>query len=93
MTAEPGDPAAIEAALLDAVKQRGTGRTICPSEVARALCPHDWRPLMPAVRAAAARLAARGELRVTRGGKPVGALEKGGPIRLSLALPSPDPKP
>ena len=71
---------AIEA-LVDA---RADGATVCPSEVARALAGDDgpWRELMPAVRAAAADMARRGRLSVTRGGRDVDALSAGGPIRL-----------
>ena len=73
---------AIEAEILRAVAARGPGKSICPSEVARALAA-DWRKLMPAVRAAAARLAARGALRVTQKGADVDPLAARGPIRLS----------
>lgn len=74
----------IEAAILDAVAARGAGRSICPSEVARAL-DEDWRALMPQVRAAAARLSAAGRLRVTQRGAAVDALTARGPIRLAAA--------
>ncbi|MGF1659814.1 MAG: DUF3253 domain-containing protein [Rubrimonas sp.] len=76
------DERAVEAAILSAVAARGAGKSVCPSEVARALAA-DWRPLMPEVRAAAARLAARGALRVTRKGVDVDPLAPGGTIRLS----------
>ena len=74
------DGAAREAILAKAA-ERGPGRTFCPSEVARALAD-DWRPLMPAVREAAAGLAAEGRIAVTRSGAPVDPLAPGGPIRL-----------
>lgn len=63
--------------------RRGPGKTICPSEVARALRT-DWRPLMPAVRAVAADLAASGELAVTQKGRPADPVTARGPIRLGL---------
>ena len=50
----PTDP--VELLILRLTAQRGAGKSICPSEVARALRP-DWQPLMPVVRQAAARLA------------------------------------
>ena len=78
---------AIEAEIARQVAARGAGRTICPSEVARALAA-DWRALMPQVRAAAAGMAARGELRVTQRGAPVDALTAAGPIRLGRAGPT-----
>jgi hypothetical protein len=77
-------PEEVEAAILAAVAARGAGRSICPSEVARALAPQDWRPLMPAVRDAAARLAAAGRIAVTQGGRAVDAGAARGPIRLGL---------
>ena len=70
------------ASLLDA---RAADATICPSEVARAIAPGDesaWRALMPRIRTVASNLAARGEVRVTRRGVVVGALDAGGPIRI-----------
>jgi hypothetical protein len=80
------DDAAIERAVLRAVRARGAGRTICPSEPARALATEthgpDWRALMPRVRAAAARLAAQGALVATQRGTIVDAATARGPIRL-----------
>jgi hypothetical protein len=75
---------AVEAAILEAVHRRGAGRTLCPSEVARAMAPDDWRGLMPLVRAAAARLARQGAIAVTQKGAPVDAETARGPIRLGL---------
>ncbi len=81
--AAPTEAAALRAAILAAVAARGPGRSLCPSEIARALAPADWRPLMPALRAAAALLAEEGRVAVTRRGRPVDARAPGGPIRLS----------
>lgn len=67
--------------------RRGAGRTLCPSEVARALAPDgldDWRALMPAVRAEAARMQAEGLIAVTQKGLAVPAALAKGPIRLGL---------
>jgi hypothetical protein len=73
----------IEATIAAMVAERGTGKTICPSEVARALAGgEDFRPLMPDVREAAAALADRGEVVVTQRGEPVDARTARGPIRL-----------
>lgn len=71
---------------MTAIRHRGPGRSICPSEVARDLAPDEasWRALMPAVRAAALRLQEQGKLRVTRNGVDVDATAAGGPIRLQL---------
>ena len=73
----------IEAEILHKVTVRGAGKTICPSEVARALA-QDWRGLMPQVREVAAGMAARGEIAVTQKGAPVDAVAATGPIRLGL---------
>lgn len=77
------DDAAIRMAIRAAVHARGQGKTICPSEVARALAD-DWRPLMPDVRRVASTMAAAGEIAVTRKGAPVDAGIARGPIRLGL---------
>lgn len=73
----------IEAEIARQIATRGAGKTICPSEVARALA-EDWRGLMPKVRRAADEMAARGEVVVTQRGRVVGAWDAVGPIRLGL---------
>lgn len=75
--------ARIEAEILRQVAERGPDKSICPSEVARALEP-DWRTLMTAVRRAAIRLAEAGRIDILRKGKPVTAEEVRGVIRLRL---------
>lgn len=69
--------------IMEQAAARGPGRTLCPSEVARRLA-RDWRPLMPEVRAEAARLAAEGRLKATQRGAEVDALVARGPIRIGL---------
>ena len=79
------DTAGARAAILDLLSRRAAGRTICPSEAARALGGDDgFRPLMPIVREAAAELVARGELEVTQKGQVVDPSAARGPIRLRL---------
>ncbi len=73
----------IRAEILALLAARGRGKSICPSEVARSL-DADWRPLMPAIRAEAALLAAAGRLQVTQKGNPIDPATARGPIRLSL---------
>jgi hypothetical protein len=73
----------IEEVLLSLLAARG-GKTICPSEVARAIAPHDFRTLMPAVRAVAAELCARGAIVVTQRGRAVDVARARGPVRLSV---------
>lgn len=73
-------------AILQAVAERGANKTICPSEVARAVSfgGEAWRELMPEVRAEAHRLQADGLIDVTQKGEPVDPLSARGPIRLGL---------
>jgi hypothetical protein len=70
----------VRAAILDLALQRGRGKSLCPSEVARALDP-DWRPLMAEVRAVAA---AMPEIVVMQKGVEVDPQAARGPIRLRL---------
>lgn len=68
------DEAAIEDTMLKLIDERGAGKTICPSEVARALAgPHseNWSPLMQPVRRVAVRLLKAGRIAILRKGKPV----------------------
>lgn len=66
--------------LMRLARERGAGRTFCPSEVARALAG-DWRGLMPRVRKVAAGL----PLEATQKGVPIDPVAAKGPIRLGLA--------
>lgn len=52
----------------DLLSQRDPDKTICPSEVARALRDDDWRDLMDPVRAEAAALADAGVIDITQKG-------------------------
>jgi hypothetical protein len=74
----------LESAILALLARRKPGETICPSEAARAVAPGSWRPLMDAARAAARRLAGRGAVQVTQGGRVVDPSNVRGPIRLRL---------
>jgi hypothetical protein len=74
----------LEQAILELLQARAAGATICPSEAARRVAPEHWRPLMPAVTAAARRLAARGLLVVCQGGRVVDPSAVRGPVRLRL---------
>ncbi len=72
----------IDAEILRQTAVRGTDKSICPSEVARALAP-EWRPLMSAVRNRALVLAGAGRIDILRKGKPVAGNEQvRGVIRL-----------
>ena len=68
----------IEATMLQLVALRGAEKTVCPSEVARALGTpggDDWRSLMPPVRRVAVRLAKQGRIAILRKGKPIADLD------------------
>lgn len=85
-------PAVITAEILRQTTARGADRSICPSEVARALDP-DWRRLMAPVRRAAAQLAAAGRIDILRKGRPVAPEAMRGVIRLRLRAGPPAPGP
>ncbi len=56
----------IAASILSLVERRGPDKSICPSEVARALFPGNWRAQMQAVRDVAWTLVAERKLAVTQ---------------------------
>lgn len=84
------EPTHLETTLLRLVGERGPGKSICPSEVARAATtdpdPEAWRRQLGAVRRAAVRLADSGRIEILRKGKPIAASEARGVIRLRLRL-------
>lgn len=62
-----------KAAILTLLARRGAGKTICPSEAARALAaargaPDSWREDMAAVHKAARLLAREGRVAIRQGG-------------------------
>jgi hypothetical protein len=73
----------LEHLVLSLLAHRAAGASMCPSEVARAAEPDAWRALMPAVRSAAAGLAASGVIEITQEGTvvPPHGLWRG-PVRL-----------
>lgn len=75
----------IESTIRKLLRERGAGKTICPSEVARALAPESFQPLMPAVREVAKRLARAHEIVVMQRGREVDIEAAKGPIRLASA--------
>lgn len=83
------DAPRIAAEILRLVTERGPDKSICPSEVARALAPDDqdqhWRPLMSPVRRVAMGMATGGLIDILRKGKPVDPnQEVRGVIRLRI---------
>ena len=71
----------IAGVIRDLLLRRGAGKTICPSEAARALAS-DWRPLMGDVRRVAADMQ---DIEITQKGLVVDPAQTCGPIRLRLA--------
>lgn len=78
---------ALERTVLELLRERARGATICPSEAARAVGGDDWRPLMEPARAAARRLVARGEVEITQRGRVVDGSTARGPIRVRRVDP------
>lgn len=70
----------VRAAILDLALERGREKSLCPSEVAKAMSP-NWRGLMPEVRAVAAGMP---EIVATQRGVEVDPRTARGPIRLRL---------
>jgi hypothetical protein len=82
-----GSAKALEGEILRLLAARGAGKTICPSEAARAVAGEDkaaWEALMEPARAAARRLVAEGKIVITQGGRVVDGSTAKGPIRLKL---------
>ncbi|WP_349367513.1 DUF3253 domain-containing protein [Salinarimonas sp.] len=77
----------LEETMLALVAERGPGKTICPSEVARAIGgphPDGWGPLMQPVRRTAVRLAKEGKVAILRKGRPVDPDDFKGVYRIGL---------
>lgn len=84
MALTPTD-AQIRDAILELLARRDPGKTICPSDAARALGGDDgFRPLMADVRRVARDLVAGGRLEVTQSGRVVDPDRARGAIRLRL---------
>jgi hypothetical protein len=77
-------PSEVRSVLLDLVRRRGSGKTVCPSEAARALAAEGWRDLMEDVRQEAYRMADAGLVDITQQGRVVDGRTARGPIRVRL---------
>ncbi len=73
--------AELEEEILTLLSERGAGKTICPSEVARLLHPDDWQQWMERTHAAGRRLVAQGKVVITQGGQVVDPSRARGAIR------------
>ena len=83
MTPEEIDP---RSTILKLVAERGAGKTICPSEAARAIGGAQWREAMPVVHAAAKALAGEGAVELRQSGNPCGTEGIVGPYRIAGAV-------
>jgi hypothetical protein len=86
---KPGEAdAALEAAILELLAERGPGGTIDPSEAAKLVggneTRRDWEGLMEPARAVARRLAVKDRIIVTQSGKVVDPSTAKGAIQLRL---------
>jgi len=74
----------LERRIMSLLHERRAGKTICPSEAARALGGEKWRTLMEPARRAARRLVSRGQVVITQRGKVVDPSTAKGAIRIRL---------
>jgi len=80
------DPRDLEATLLRMIAERGPGKTLNPTEAARALGgdhPDGWGPLMQPIRRVAVALAEQGRVVILRKGKPADPRDFKGVYRLT----------
>lgn len=86
-----GDPREeeIAEAVVRLATARGADRSLCPSDVARALAgtDRDWRRLMPLIHAVVERLARDGRVSISKAGRPVGIGRPRGAYRVRLPAP------
>ena len=74
----------ISQTMLAMATERGTDKTICPSEVAREMFPANWRKHMEEVRQVAIDLHQQGKVSITQKGEPVDVNNIKGPIRIKI---------
>jgi hypothetical protein len=74
----------IEHNILKMAAERGIDKTICPSEVARAMFPEDWRKHMDDVRRAALHLQQNKKVLITQKGRSITGTELKGPVRIKI---------
>jgi hypothetical protein len=74
----------IHQTILTMAAQRAPDKTVCPSEIARALFPANWRKHMQEIRDAAIELQNDGKVTITQKGQPVDMGHIKGPIRIKF---------
>ena len=72
----------LESAILELLKTRKPGASICPGEAARAVFEKDWREQMPQVRAVANEMFEQSQIEICQKGVAVDPATAKGPIRL-----------
>ncbi|MET3606963.1 hypothetical protein ABIC74_000805 [Mucilaginibacter rubeus] len=75
----------ISNAIISTAMSRGKEKTTCPSEIARALFPDDWRNHMATVRGVAIDLQNQGKVQITQHGKAINTDNIKGPVRIRIA--------
>ncbi|QXV67160.1 DUF3253 domain-containing protein [Mucilaginibacter sp. 21P] len=80
-------PSKISQTILKMASQRAPDKTVCPSEIARALFPDDWRKHMADIRNEAIKLQEAGEVQITQKGKAVDVEHLKGPVRIKFISP------
>ena len=84
----PAAPTEIEDTILRLLDEAASGKTISPTDAARALIEgSEWHVLMPAVRRAAVKMALAGRLVIYRKGKAADPNDFKGVYRLGRPLP------
>lgn len=78
----------ISQTILTMATDRGADKTICPSEVARAMFDTEWRKHMDEVRQAAIVLQQECKVIITQKGEPVDVDYIKGPIRIKVVFGS-----
>lgn len=80
-----------EQTILEILAARGKHKSVCPTDVAKALAgnPPDesWRRFLAPTKQAAQRLARAGQIEILRKGKPIDPEQLHGVIRLRLTSP------
>lgn len=85
MSMQTADKKTISDKILTMAAERGADKTICPSEVARALFVTCWRKHMDDVRCVAIDLQHAGKVTITQKGKAIDTDNFKGPIRIKIA--------
>ncbi|NCD70696.1 DUF3253 domain-containing protein [Mucilaginibacter agri] len=78
------DKASISKTIISMATERGIDKSICPSDVARALFAPNWRKHMDDVREIAIDLQQQGKVTITQGNEPVDINNIHGPIRIKI---------